>query len=135
MYLSLRRRHYKLFHVISRNLWISYLQYKLGSARKNSFSRFIWGFVKLVIAYSFRSLLKDNLVTKQCSRPNSTAGSSFINLIAYHGQQQYKVIHPKYAMPSTINTWKKLLSTAIWGDVKWAGFWQIKPETLNNIAI
>ena len=32
---------------------------------------------------------------------------------------------PKLYIPSTTNTWKRLYSTAIWADRKWAGFWQI----------
>ena len=32
---------------------------------------------------------------------------------------------PKLYILSIINTWKELLSAAIWADQKWAGFWQI----------
>jgi hypothetical protein len=33
---------------------------------------------------------------------------------------------PKLYIPSTINSWKKVLTKAIWADKKLAGFWQIR---------
>ena len=31
---------------------------------------------------------------------------------------------PKLYIPSTINTEKKVIKTAVWADKKWTGFWQ-----------
>jgi hypothetical protein len=39
-----------------------------------------------------------------------------------------ETVRTKIYIPSTINTEKGLLITAIWADRKWAGFWQV---TLN----
>ena len=48
------------------------------------------------------------------------------NLIEYFGNEPYHYAPNKTSklyIPSTINTCKKLLSTSIWADKRWADLW------------
>ena len=48
----------------------------------------------------------------------------FSSFFLLFGMQNSKC-RSKLYIPSTINTWRKLLKTDIWADRKWASFWQI----------